>query len=496
MADESSEDPTSSLLSKFWDTAQTYFDNDERSEAEPREAVKGAAAELFGFPDAQAVYVAKATQSGYRNQVWQGQAISRANDVMVLINKTGSGENIAEAARSRLHPLTENGFDSVIICEPDSSGWKVRGLAEYEHVGLAEELQKTKIGSFEIIKLPDPAAADFTPLVDEKAYDNAGSTTELSAHLLEAKNLVLAGPPGTSKTHQALKIVDQFAGGPAEPCRLETVLNGRAWHDVPVSELQTPNVVWEFIQLHPSYTYEDFVRGLRTDPNGKGFSLVSVDGILPIISHVAAVRRGKPTILIIDELNRCNLATVFGETLFAIDPAQRGRSIRLQYEGSGVQSDALRIPPELLVLATMNTADRSISAVDFALRRRFRFLFLGPSEQSLKEFYGSQGERAAATISILRQINSIVPDKEIQVGHSYFMIDGGLDIDTWVAELANKITHEVRPLLREYDEEERLSHHGALSFAGIEIDLLRAPEISLFEPLCTAIKALISNGQE
>ncbi len=401
---------------------------------------------------------------------------------------------LADAARSRLHPLEENGFESIVIVEPDALEWKIQGVVEYEHAALADEIRKS-CSDIEVRRIPDPASRNPPAPTDEAAHDVSGSTLDLAAHLQEARNIILGGPPGTSKTHSAFQIVEHLAGGDPEQCRLESILKGREWQQVPVTELQEPALVWEFIQLHPSYTYEDFVRGLRTDPEGTGFSLVSVDGILPIISHIAAVRRGKPTVLIIDELNRCNLPAVFGETIFAIDPAQRGRPIRLQYEGSSTLTDTLRVPPELLVIGTMNTADRSISALDFAVRRRFRFLFLGPSEERLKEYYGPTSLRAKATVQFLQAFNSIVPDREIQVGHAYLMIGQALSAASWRKELAHKIVFEVCPLLREYREEERLIGADNLFLAELPIDL-HMNEQSLLKLLEEAIAVVVPDEED
>lgn len=479
MPDDSSEEARSApTLDQFWAETEGYLSSADRSDAAPRERLKATAAAFFDLKDSDAVYVAKATQAGYRNQVWQGQAVSRANDIMLLVDKTGNEQGIADAAKSRLNPLPENGFDSVVICEQDAHGWKIRGAVEYEHTALGEELQKSD-ASIAVIRVPDPASGNAQQSIGEALHVARGTTDDLVAHLQEAKNIILGGPPGTSKTHLAFQIVEALAGVSSHGLRLENLLKGREWHEVPISELQAPEVVWEFIQLHPSYTYEDFVRGLRTDPDGIGFSLISVDGILPVISHVAAARRGKPTVLIIDELNRCNLPVVFGETIFAIDPSQRGRPIRLQYEGSETLSTTLRVPPELLVIGTMNTADRSIAALDFAVRRRFRFLFLGPSEGRLEEYYSLDSRRAAVAIAFLRATNSIVLDREIQVGHSYFMVGPELSASEWRKALTHKIVYEVCPLLREYDEEGRLAGSTSLSVNGFDVDLLSTPDHAL-----------------
>jgi 5-methylcytosine-specific restriction enzyme B len=291
-----------------------------------------------------------------------------------------------KAARKRLDPERRNGFDAIVICEEDGSGWRVHSVIEYENQDLAKRLSQTFHG-FQTVRVPDPAAWQ-GPQKEEATGDGNSYSSHLN-NLLAAKNLILEGPPGTGKTHIALEIAREIAGPNFKQYRMEEVLRGRTIDEVPFSEIQEPPLIWEMIQLHPSYSYEDFMRGIRTDPKSSEFELCAVDGILPKISKLARRRAGKPTLLILDELNRSNLSVVFGEAIFALDPAQRGRPIRLQYTKDGKDGDELIIPRDLLLVGTLNTADKSISAIDFATRRRFRFTRLSPSGEALREYYKS-----------------------------------------------------------------------------------------------------------
>jgi hypothetical protein len=213
-------------------------------------------------------------------------------------------------------------------------------------------------------------------------------------------------------------------------------------------------LVWELVQLHPGYTYDDFVRGRTLVADASGSRFESVDRIVPQIAAVARARAGRPTLLIIDEINRCNLANVLGEMILALDPDKRGESVRLQYPpppgGEGV---LLALPKDLLVLATMNTADRSIALVDFAIRRRFRFVDLLPDEAVIREYYADDAAAADRAVALFRQVALVVPDPRLQVGHSYFLSPLGA---AWALALANRIAYEVLPLLREYSAEGHL----------------------------------------
>jgi hypothetical protein len=230
---------------------------------------------------------------------------------------------------------------------------------------------------------------------------------------------------------------------------LNTLLSQKWFVELPL--------VWELVQLHPGYTYDDFVRGRALVSDASGSRFESVDRIIPQIAAVARARAGRPTLLIIDEINRCNLANVLGEMILALDPDRRGEAVRLQYPpppGSAVGDGAfLALPKDLCVLATMNTADRSIALVDFAIRRRFRFVDLLPDEAVIREYYADDEAAAQKAVALFEQIGNVIPDSRLRLGHSYFLSPLGTD---WPLALANRIAYEVLPLLREYSAEGHL----------------------------------------
>ena len=190
----------------------------------------------------------------------------------------------------------------------------------------------------------------FRPVTSEFAYDLFMDRDELAkiADLLwENKQIILYGPPGTGKTWLARKLARHLTNDMDGAVRL--------------------------IQFHPSYTYEDFFEGFRPLPGGGGsLSFELRPGPFRDFAETAEDDSSTPYILVIDEINRANLAKVFGELYFLLE--YRDESIRLQYS----PNKPFRLPPNLFIIGTMNTADRSIAKIDSAMRRRFRFVELHP----------------------------------------------------------------------------------------------------------------------
>jgi hypothetical protein len=430
------------------------------------------------------IYAAKLTPQGYRNQVWQGRGNTAAHDLMVFVDQTENRDDVLAAMRTRLNPVRQSGFDAIVVATEVGDEWEPHEVVEYEHSAIGTSL-RAHFPDLTITRVPDPAsspqvATQPTP-PDETSEEP--TTEEVLLHLQEAKNVVLQGPPGTGKTRLALAVASGLAGGLASGCRLETVLEQAAAETE--AALKDAPVIWEIVQMHPASTYEDFVRGQRTDPAEEGLSLISVDGILPRICHVASLRSGKPTLLILDEVNRGNLSAVLGEAVLAIDPAHRGQPVTLQYDAPPGGSTALTVPENLFILATMNTADRTLATFDFAIRRRFRFLSISPSVTAIQTFYGGNVVRADRSVRLFSAIRQAVADPDLQLGHSYFMVDGqsDLDDDVWARRITDMVLYEVRPLLREYLEEGRPLTQPLLELDGTTLDLLGATDDEVRESL-------------
>lgn len=474
------------LVKAVWKATRAY--RVDTKDTGNKAALESALAEVIGdLRPGAAVHAVKVAEAGIHNNPWQGKGNNQQFDAMVFLYALGNRDGVARAARGRLHPPPDNGFEAIVIAEPDGTGWKPAEVVEYGQSNVGSQLrQMAGQPDLKLTKVADPSAAQIAiPAGSFATHGDDLTHEETLAHLQEAKNVVIEGPPGTGKTRLALTVARALSDGDPDACRLENILKGRSIPDAKKQLSEAP-VVWEFVQFHAAYSYEDFVRGLRTDPDAKGFSLRSEDGILPRMCQVAELRRGTPTLLIIDEINRCNLSNVLGESIFAIDRDWRDVEVDLQYEAPPDGQAGLVVPRDLLLLATMNTADRSIALLDFAIRRRFRFLYLAPSESALSGYYSGAKHRQTRVLELYRIVQQAVPEPDLRPGHSYLMVARAdkLTDDQWAKELVGKLLYEVRPLLREYLEEGRDKVRSAqLGLPSGTVDLVADDDDTLRDPL-------------
>lgn len=241
--------------------------------------------------------------------------------------------------------------------------------------------------------------------------------------LLEAKRQVIFdGPPGTGKTYVAQKLAE---------------------------ELARPNGRPELVQFHASYAYEDFVQGYRPTEEG-AFRLHN--GPLLRLADRARERPDDIHVLVIDEVNRGNVAKVFGELYFLLE--YRSRDVNLQYS-----DDRFRLPKNLWIIGTMNTADQSIALLDSALRRRFYFVTFAPDQPPvdglLRRWLENSHPDLAWVADVVDLANQRLGDPQAAIGPSHFMREQGIN-EHWVKLIWR---HAVLPHIREqlFDTQERLS---------------------------------------
>ena len=256
------------------------------------------------------------------------------------------------------------------------------------------------------------------------------------------KQLILQGPPGTGKTYMAKDLA-------------EFILTGEIDSDKKNQSITlNSNVQFEIIQFHPAYTYEDFIRGIVTEPHGDKIQYIAKDKLfLDLVNKAISDTENKPYVLIIDEINRANLSAVLGELIYALE--YRDESFKSMYANQSGKYD-ITIPSNLYIIGTMNTADKSVGHMDYALRRRFAFydvlpkvcdesnfekdLFVKVSTLFVKEIKANVDELEASD-----HLSMEFQDRpqDIWLGHSYFFRKEGSDFSL-------RIQYEILPILQEY----------------------------------------------
>jgi MoxR-like ATPase len=256
-----------------------------------------------------------------------------------------------------------------------------------------------------------------TAEIEERVHLPRAWLQEALDLLVEKGQVVFYGPPGTGKTYVALALAE------------EATRDGGGFR---------------IVQFHPSYSYEDFVGGFRPveDDGAHGVRYERKNGPLRDMAAAAAADPAHPYVLIVDEINRGNIPKIFGELLFLLE--YRQQAVRLPYW----PEEQFRLPRNLFVIGTMNTADRSIALVDAALRRRFYFVPFVPTEAPIKSVlwawlnkHGHNDEPAR----LLDLLNEEIASDEVAIGPSYFMTDAesGPDLERiW--------KRAIMPLLEEY----------------------------------------------
>ncbi len=399
-------------------------------------------------------------EEDYEGTLTYNQRIRLVDELHTVLSKMKSGDTVCTISNGLLYVGEITGDVQQVASEGNRSNlrrpaeWSSDGYAYHE---LPEELQQKLSVQHDVVDLTAVeglvAGLGLTDeeLTSEAEQSDGDSTAEMAAlarrelqlpeptedlakelliHdvawlqevrdlLWDDRQIVLYGPPGTGKTYLALKLAEYLAGGPEQV---------------------------KLVQFHPSYAYEDFFEGFRPqeDPTTRDVAFRITDGPLRELADTAA-REGNrhiPHFLVIDEINRANLAKVFGELYFLLE--YRNRAVRLTYSG-----DDFALPPNLFVIGTMNTADRSIALVDAAMRRRFSFIELSPRTEPasglLRRWLKREGH-ISEPADLLDELNSRIDDSDFLIGPSYLMKpgvyrEGGLE-RTWRTKIL--------PLLEEH----------------------------------------------
>lgn len=269
---------------------------------------------------------------------------------------------------------------------------------------------------------PQPQTVETTETLEQLTTETflpAAFWNRLDTLLRDKGQIVLYGPPGTGKTFIARRFARYFVS-------------------------QAGGIV-QIVQFHPSYAYEDFIEGIRPHSEDGQITYPVEPGIFYRLCEEARHCPERRYVLIIDELNRGSLPRIFGELLYALEYRDEVQSVLLPYS-----KVSFTIPRNVYLIGTMNTADRSITPLDHALRRRFHFIPLRPDPQILREWLHSQAnERMLWVADLMVELNRRLQEDQIdwqaQIGHTYWMVRG-LD----EARAALIWEHSILPLLEDY----------------------------------------------
>ena len=296
-------------------------------------------------------------------------------------------------------------------------------LFSLTHDEYKEIMRLIRKENSEPIKEEDEPVEEYASYTDKdflkEVYMDEQQLQTMKSLLLRKKNLILQGAPGVGKTFAAKRLAYALMG------------------EKDVSRV-------DIIQFHQNYSYEDFVMGYKPNVEG-GFSLNN--GIFYEFCQKARLHRDMPYFLIIDEINRGNLSKIFGELLQLIEADYREQPIQLAYN-----KQRFSVPSNVYIIGMMNTADRSLAMIDYALRRRFSFFEMKPGFETYgfqKEIKKHMDSHLDNLVKAIVELNKVIESDDslgsgFCIGHSYLCnLDGGYD-------LASIVEYDIIPMLREY----------------------------------------------
>lgn len=307
------------------------------------------------------------------------------------------------------------------------------------------------------------------PVRSTPAQPLQGLLGRIQSALARKGQVILYGPPGTGKTYWAIRALNELAA---------RSWYGKSHEDLSDEEgrrLEDEGAIAQ-CTFHPAYGYEDFLVGYRPEVEGGNLTFVPRDGIFARVCARAAAQPERHHFLLVDEINRGDIPRIFGELLTVLEKDKRGTPVLLP-----TTARRFTVPPNVFLVGTMNTADRSIALLDAALRRRFAFIELMPDSRVLQGV-SIEGLPVGAWLDELnrRVVRHAGRDsRNLQVGHSYLM-SGGLPIRD-AGRFVEVLRDDVVPLLQEYCYDDFESLEQILGSALVRVER-KAIDETLFEP--------------
>ena len=267
--------------------------------------------------------------------------------------------------------------------------------------------------------------------------------TDINVYVIkQKKQIILQGAPGTGKTYSSSEIAVKLIDGNAPSDRAELMKRYK--------ELVDKEQIF-FTTFHQSMDYEEFVEGIKPKTINGNITYELEDGIFKKACKSA---ENNKVVLIIDEINRGNISKIFGELITLLETDKRkGKENEIEAI-LPYSKEKFSVPDNLYIIGTMNTADRSIGYIDYALRRRFAFISIKADKLAIENYYDNINKNSDCknnAINLFEKIEKLIKENineefeadDIMIGHSYFMAQN-------FEELQNKLEYEIKPLLLEY----------------------------------------------
>ncbi len=384
------------------------------------------------------------SDNGHKRRIFQNFLDAKAGDLMIGYESTPVKQIVAIAKISKEQDGKELYFEKIEGLVHPIDYQTLKDCPELENMeyfcqpqGSLFKLTKDEFDFImDIIREENPVDPDSS---NHEKYSRddfinevfmSGTQYDTLISLLKNKlNLILQGVPGVGKTFAAKRLAYSIMGE-KDDSRIE------------------------FVQFHQNYSYEDFMMGYK--PSDDGFELKY--GIFYRFCMLAANHPEKEYFFIIDEINRGNMSKIFGELLMLIEKEYRGTEMTLAYNGL-----SFSVPKNLYIIGMMNTADRSLAMIDYALRRRFSFFTMAPgfTSKGFKDYQISlSNDTFDKLVEEVKKLNkAITEDKSLGsgfcIGHSYFCGHKADDDDSWIREF---VEYDIIPMLKEYwfDDSDRV----------------------------------------
>lgn len=374
-------------------------------------------------------------ESGNKRRIFQNFLDAKKGDVVIGYESSPTKQIVALAEVDKENDGTDISFKKTETLPSPIDSAVFKSIKELENMEFIKNSQGTffKLTEEEynvlidLIRETNPIQTEKknTPYTEKdflnEVYITKDSYDRMKNLLLTKKNIILQGAPGVGKTFAANRLAYSIMG-------------------------EKDNSRVELIQFHQSYSYEDFIMGYKPNEEG-GFYLKK--GVFYAFCKKAKADPDRPYFFIIDEINRGNMSKIFGELLMLIENHYRGKTVKLAYS-----DELFDVPANLHIIGMMNTADRSLAMIDYALRRRFSFIDMHPgfTSEGFKKYQKNlNSELFNKAIEAISKLNTVIKNDDslgegFCIGHSYFCEQKSFS-EGW---LRNVIDYDIIPMLREY----------------------------------------------